>query len=306
MQEKYFINDIPLGMAVQAFSGTSFEPEKRGASYRNDYAATMSADYETMRQNAEKGGTLDQLDAEFSRYRAGYASRYRAFLISHSRCISSFITGPSNFPTRRAEKRNNIADRRMKDIIDFREIGMKAALRNLRPDLRPIMSGDADAVERLKAELAKLEESQARMKAVNAAYARYLKDPEVIEVLDLSDAERTMIRNYKPRYSWEPRPFAPYELSNNSANIRRVKARIEQLSRAKATAATIIEAGDIKIEDSPADNRVRLFFPDKPAADVRAKLKQNGFRWSQTVGAWQAYRNHSSTCFAHSLVGVAA
>ncbi len=306
MQAADFLNDIPLGLAAQAFYGTSFEPEKRGASYRNDYAATMAADFETMRQNAEKGGTIDQLDAEFSRYRSGYASRYRAFLSSHSRCISSMITGPSNFPTRRSEKCNNVADRRMKDIIDFREIGMKAALRNLRPDLRPIMSGDADAVERLNEELAKLEESQARMKAVNSAYSKYLKDPEIIEVLDLSDAERDMIRNYKPRYAWEPRPFAPYELSNNSANIRRVKARVEQLFRAKATAATVIEAGYIKIEDSPAENRVRLFFPDEPTADVRTNLKKNGFRWSPSVGAWQAYRNPNSMRVAQSFVGRAA
>lgn len=301
-----FLADIPLGMAVQAFQGTSFTPEKRGASYRQDYADTMAADFEQMRKNAEKGGTLDQLEAEFERYRAGYCGRYRAFLNSQSRCVSSMIAGPSNFPVRRMQKRNAVVDNRMKDLIDFRERGLKAAIRNLRPDLRPIMSGDADAIQRLTAELEQLEAKQARMKFINNAFAKFKKDPEILDVLDLSDAERKMIREYVPRYSWEPRPFAPYELTNNGASIRRVKERIEQLSRAKATPDTKIEGEGVRLEDCPAENRIRLFFDGKPDADIRAKLKSNGFRWAPTLGAWQAYRNPNSMRVAQSMVGAAA
>lgn len=143
-----YLQDIPLSLAVYAFNGTSFSPEKRGESYRNDYAKTLSGDYETLRQHAEKGGTVAMLEEEFARYRDGYGKRYRAWLASHGRCISSMITGPSNFPTRMAEKRNNVAHKRMGECIAFRESSLKAAIRNLRPDLRPIMAGYDNAMLR--------------------------------------------------------------------------------------------------------------------------------------------------------------
>ena len=45
MQADQLINDIPAAVAARAFQGTSFSPEKRAASYRNDYAQTMASDW---------------------------------------------------------------------------------------------------------------------------------------------------------------------------------------------------------------------------------------------------------------------
>src|SRR5688572_29585551 len=107
-----FHADISASLAIAAFSGTSFTPEKRAESARSEYAQTLQADYELFAQHADKGGTLDMLAAEFEQYRAGYAKHYRAWLSSRSRCMSAMITGPSNFPVRRMEKRNNIEHKR--------------------------------------------------------------------------------------------------------------------------------------------------------------------------------------------------
>jgi len=298
-----YISDIPESLAVAAFSGTSFSPERRAASYRKDYADTLQSDYEHFRQQAEKGGTLAMLEDEFARYRAGYGARMRAWMHSHSRCISSMITGPSNFPMRRAQKRNDIEHKRLGELIDFRERAKRAIIRNLRPDLAPIMAGDADAIERLQDKLSKLERLQARMKAINAAHKAYKKKPESLLDADLSEQEKDAIRAYVPAYSWEPHPFAPFQLSNNNATIRATAARIEQLTRAKATPDKKIElASGLRVEDCPADNRVRLFFPDKPDAEIRTRLKSNGFRWSPTIGAWQAYRNTRAMELAQNFV----
>jgi hypothetical protein len=43
--------------------------------------------------------------------------------------------------------------------------------------------------------------------------------------------------------------------------------------------------------DNVPYNRIQIFFDEKPDADIRKKLKQNGFRWAPSNGAWQSYRN---------------
>lgn len=295
--------EIPASLAIGAFHGTSMMPERRGASVRNDYSNTMQAAYETLAKHAAKGGTLDMLDAEFQRYKAGYHGRTVAWLRSHSRCISSFITGPSNFPVRRAEKRNNVEHKRLTELVEFGERGLRAAIRNLRPDLRPIMAGDADAITRLEEKIVSLRAKQDRMKAINAAHKAFKKDEKTLTESALSQQDKDMIRHYKPAYSWEPHPFAPFQLTNNNATIRTAEKRLEQLQVAKATPEKTIDcASGLRVEDCPADNRVRLFFPGKPADEVRAKLKSNGFRWSPTIGAWQAYRNSRAMELAQTFV----
>lgn len=298
-----FKDEISASLAVGAFNGTSFSPERRGESVRSDYERTMQAAYETLRKHAEKGGTLDILETEFARYKSGYRARTEAWLRSHSRCISAMITGPSNFPVRRQQKRNDVEHKRLGELIEFGERGLNAAIRNLRPDLRPIMAGDANAIERLEEKLVELRTRQDRMKKINAAHKAFKKDAKTLEDADLSQQEKDLIRRYVPAYSWEPHPFAPFELTNNNATIRTAEKRLAALQVAKATPEKNIEcASGLRVEDCPADNRVRLFFPGKPDADVRGKLKSNGFRWSPTIGAWQAYRNSRAMELAQAFV----
>lgn len=301
--ERNFIGEIPASLAIGAFHGTSFSPEKRGESVRNDYAQSMQAAYDRLHGHAVKGGTLDMLESEFERYKAGYRARMTAWLHSHARCISSMITGPSNFPVRRAEKRNNIEHRRLTELCEFGESGLMAAIRNLRPDLRPIMSGDANAVERLEEKIVELRARQDRMKAINAAHKAFQKDARSLEDSALSQEDKAMLRKYVPAYSWEPHPFAPYQLSNNNATIRTAEKRLEQLQTAKATPEKTIECkSGLRVEDCPADNRVRLFFPGKPDSTVRDTLKSSGFRWAPSIGAWQAYRNSRAMELAQKFV----
>jgi hypothetical protein len=95
--------------------------------------------------------------------------------------------------------------------------------------------------------------------------------------------------------------FADYELKNNGANIRRIEKRVELVARQQAAPVTEYEGSAARIEFNPPENRVRLFFPGKPAYDVRDGLKKNGFRWSPTIGAWQAYYNDSSARYAEKV-----
>lgn len=149
-----------------------------------------------------------------------------------------------------------------------------------------ISSDDPEAVVKLREKLANLENTQALYKAINAAHKKFLKDPASLDKSDLSEASKDIIRNYQPRYSWEPHPIAPYQLTNNSAEIRRCKKRIEELG-AKAELTDASETiGEIEIRQDVAENRVMIIFPGKPSEEIRTLAKRNGFKWSPTRGAW--------------------
>lgn len=300
--------DIPATIAAAAFQGTSFSPERRAESARNEYAQTIAADLETLRQHATKGGTLDMLDDEFDRYRAGLRRRYTAWLSSESRCVSTMIAGPSNFPARRMNKRADIAHRRMGDYVEHREAALKAAIRNLRPDLRPIMSGDANAVERLTAEIAQAEAVQERMKQANAAIRRAKKvgpPAQVAALVALGYSEDSAVRLLKPDFCGRI-GFASYELTNNGANIRRMQERLEKISAAKARPDTEAQGEHALIELCPSENRIRLTFAGKPDSSVRDTLKGAGFRWTPSLGVWQSYVNHRAMEVARQVAGLKA
>lgn len=308
MNSEQFINDIPMSSAVAAHNGTSWTPERRGESERSEYAATLASDYEAFRQNAERGGTLDLLDSEFARYRAGYRDRYLSYLRSRSRVVSSFIAGPSNFPARRMAKRNGVADKRLTELVEFRPRARRAIMRRLRPDLAPIMAGDADAIERLEAKIAKAENLQKRMRAANKVVkSKKLDDAaKIVALIEQGFSPTIAAELLKPDFAGRT-GFADYQLSNNNANIRRMKQRVEQISVAQNTPATETQNDEtgITVEDSPADNRVRIFFPGKPEADVRKRLKANGFRWAPSLECWQAYRNYRALELAKEFGGAA-
>ena len=123
------------------------------------------------------------------------------------------------------------------------------------------------------------------MKAVNAYYRKHKTldgcphlPPEELEKLKADMAS-----------SWhlEDKPFATWALSNNSAEIRRVKDRIKSLSQHKEIGFVGWEFDGGKVEANTEANRLQIFFEDKPDEATREALKSNGFRWSPKAGAWQ-------------------
>jgi hypothetical protein len=168
-----------------------------------------------------------------------------------------------------------------------------------------ISSDDPDAIQKLEAALADLEAQQAWMKRVNAAHARFLKDPASLDAEDFTEAVKQSIRTYEPAYSWEPHPYAPFELTNNNANARRIRKRIEGLKKRDARPPTPERlVGDVRVVDNAELNRLQLYFPGKPAEATRRQLKGYGFRWSPTLGCWQAFRSSRATWAAGVVLGV--
>ena len=302
-----FINDIPEDIARHAHRGTSFDPELRSRQEREGYAQTLVQDFANLAKHADTEEKRCRLIVEFERYRQSYRTKTVAMLAAKSRCLSTMIAGPSNFNTRRAGKASDSADKRTEELIEFRKRAIDAIRKTLTPELQPIMSGDADAAERLEDKITKAEKLQARMKAANFAIKRHAKegaDAQVSALIALglpeSIARALLVPDFAGRIG-----FPGYELTNNAANIRRMKGRLTVVEQNHATPETIAEGAHARFEDAPAENRVRLFFPGKPELAVRDKLKSRGFRWTPSAGCWGAYRNYESIRLAKEIAGVA-
>ena len=205
-----------------------------------------------------------------------------------ARVPSIMIAGGSNFPVRKKEKQNAAADKNMEE---YREIqGLLDKIRST--GMGGISADDPNAVSKLESKLAKLEALQETMKAVNAYYRKHKTldgcphlSPEQIEKMKASMSG-----------SWRgnPKPFESYELSNNNAEIHRLKDRITALTRRKELGYVGWEFDGGRVEANTADNRLQIFFDEKPDKEIREELKGNGFRYAPSAEAWQRQLNDNA------------
>lgn len=149
---------------------------------------------------------------------------------------------------------------------------------------------DDDAVERLQEKVEYLEKSQGMMKAANKVVrSKKLSDIGKVEQLQaIGFSEEKAIELTKTdRYG--EYGFPSCTLTNNNANIRNTKERLERAIKLKNTATKEYVVNDVRIVENTEDNRLQLFFDDIPNEVMRSKLKHNGFRWSRYNECWQSF-----------------
>jgi hypothetical protein len=139
-----------------------------------------------------------------------------------------------------------------------------------------ISSDDPDATTKLEEKLSRLEENQKEMKRIN----REFRKSGIDGVTGISEESRERLRaSLENRYSWEKLPFARYVLSNNNANIKRIRKRIDSLKAEESKEpAEEIQGDGFTLSES--GNRVIFHFDTKPPKETRDILKRNGFRFS--------------------------
>ena len=135
-----------------------------------------------------------------------------------------------------------------------------------------------------------MESQQAMMKAVNAYYRKYktLEGCPELTAEQVEKVKAAMSQDWRK----DPVPFPSYLLTNNNANIRRVRQRIEELSNRSEFVGWTFPGGEAKVNE--AENRLQLIFDGKPDADTRQALKSEGFKWAPSQGAWQRQLNQNA------------
>lgn len=162
-----------------------------------------------------------------------------------------------------------------------------------------IYIGDEDAVERLTKKIAELTALQEQMKGANKVIrAKSLTDAEKIEALIHLGISRPKAN----KMVGSQFIFPGYMLTNNNAKINAAKKQIKKAESLASKQDREYTIDDITIEECYSENRVRIYFPGKPDAEMITKLKHNGFRWAPSMGCWQAYINRWTLDFVKTNI----
>ncbi|MGE4370756.1 MAG: DUF3560 domain-containing protein [Burkholderiaceae bacterium] len=152
-----------------------------------------------------------------------------------------------------------------------------------------ISSDDPQAIEKLKAKISQLQQAHETMTKLNANIRRHAKEDMSARIAALvatgligeENARNLLTPDHAGRIG-----FAPYQLQNSSANIRRIADRIKALEKVADRPETERSGDGYTYREDPQENRAMFLFDAKPGKETRDVLKRHGFRWSPTRGAW--------------------
>lgn len=277
MPKYYPINEEAARRAKNANSFSDYVPGSATAAYREmvDRAYTLGK---------QQKGRVDpmyheKIDGLIDRYARKLAENINQCNLIDARVPSILIAGGSNFPVRKKEKQNAARDKNMGEYMQIE--GLLDKVRST--GMGGISADDDRAVEKLEAKLAGLEAMQEEMKTVNAYYRKHktLEGCPVLSAEEIGKFQSSMASDWRKN----PVPYPSYLLTNNNANIRRTRQRIEDLKSQSEYAGWAFPGGRAEINEG--ENRLQLFFEEKPSEEQRRELKSNGFKWAPSQGAWQ-------------------
>lgn len=275
----YDINETRARQAKHMNSYYEYRPCSATEEYRTmiDKAADIA---EVQKTNV---GTEyhDKIDRLLDAYARKLADNINKGFDVECRCPSIMVAGPANFPVRKKEKQNAARDKNMRE---WREIqGLIDKIKST--GTGGISADDPNALERLRQKQAELEVNQAEMKIANSYYRKH----KTMMGYDGCTDEQAirMDAKIKTGYSWEQCPYPSFLLTNNNANIKRIRERITGLEKlsAKPSEGWIFDGGKVVINTEI--NRLQILFDEKPDEIKRKEIKSHGFKWTPTQGVWQ-------------------
>jgi len=251
---------------------------------REDYSAIQADRITRMHERAEKAGAASTAAYEASRRMSEVLPFGQPILVGHhsERAHRNLI--------KRIGKKMDASGELSKKADDLSSRAASAEMNTA------ISSDDPNAIDALRKKLAGMIRNQESMKAVNkiiASKPKYeLTSGKIEQIVAMGYTEKTAVSLLEPDFCRRI-GFPGYALSNNNANIARVKRRIEQLEKVSALHDERVEYEGFALVIDTALNRVQIDFRGRDAyqricKDKGINLRSYGFVFSQRDGnCWQ-------------------
>lgn len=244
----------------------------------------------------------DKLDALLDRYARRLAQWKNDYNRNGASCPSVLVCGPANFPTRKKERQN------AREASLWQEYnGIQAILDKIKSvGSGPVDLADPHAREMLTDQLQQLQNRLDTGKAMNTHYRKHKTMQSFPGISDETAAQ--MDEGIQSAYSWAQKPMPDYELNSLRGKIKRVQARLDELTNRAEQAeqsaeSTKFDGGEI-VRNLEAD-RLQIFFDEIPPKEVRQALSGHGFHFSRSNNnAWQRKLTRNAEYDARRILGL--
>lgn len=275
-------------LAYRAGQGISFDPERYGEGLLRDLENGLD-------------NFLPNIPEQFrAEYEKRYIAKFCEWMQALSRTYSVMITGAGNFNNKRHEKMNRYERSAYDRFTTWRD----KVLKRLNREKRLV---GWEEVERLQEKLERLTELQEKMKAVNKIVrSKKLSEVEQYEELEALGLSKKLINEVmsEPQYAFQKKGFQQYQLSNNNAKIKATEEAIRRHTAMAETEDSEIPFEGGKIEMCYSEERIRIYFDERPDAEMIKKLKGAAFKWSPKNVAWQRQLTPNAKYATSRLLGV--
>lgn len=282
MERIYF--EINEKMAKHARAMWSFS-EYRPGSTTEEYKSYVNEAYDLADEVAakdEKAGVRAYAVAE--RYSKRMAEYFNRDISINLMCPSVMICGPANFPVKKKNRQIAAFDSNREFFNETQKLLDK--IKSISNGSELIKSSDVDCIERLEYKLETLKTLQEKMKAVNAALRKKDIEDGNLDLMELGYTEDDIKEIRTPDIIGRI-GYPAYRLQNNNQEIHRIEERINSLKTVKERGTTEEENEGYTYKEDTELMRIQFIFDDKPDEETRKILKQYGFRWAPSQGAWQ-------------------
>ena len=275
-------------IAYRAGQGISFDPERYGEGLLRDLENGLD-------------NFLPNIPEQFrAEYEKRYIAKFCEWMQALSRTYSVMITGAGNFNNKRHEKMNRYERSAYDRFTTWRD----KVLKRLNREKRLV---GWEEVERLQEKLERLTELQEKMKAVNKIVrSKKLSEVEQYEELEALGLSKELINEVmsEPQYAFQKKGFQAYQISNNNAKIKATEEAIRRHTAMAETEDSEIPFEGGKIEMCYSEERIRIYFDERPDAEMIKKLKGAAFKWSPKNVAWQRQLTPNAKYATSRLLGV--